>query len=345
MSDESGPVLSVVIPSFNGRTHLQAFLSSTVQECAQLGEPTEILVVDNASGDDTLPYLQREHPTVRILALTSNAGYAGACDAGIRAAAGRFCLLLNNDARFEPHGLEVLLRYAMRGDYAIAGPTVLSPDGSFQSGPMAVDVLGDPPLLGGAGQLGRSPFYVSGAALLIRRSDYLALGGLDTRFFILFEETDLQWRAHLAGRRVGYAEDARVYHLGGGTAAGAILEEGKTTLVSRQRLYFARRNNLAMLLRNYSRRSLAWVLPLWCLSAAVECLGMAATGHAEQVRVYAAAVAWNAAHVRGTLRLRRATQATRVVSDETIRRLQAPPFTRVRTLVRLARSRSKVEIA
>lgn len=340
----SPPSVAIIIPNYNGAALLPACLASAVQEAQSLADPAAVMVVDNGSTDGSLELVRRDYPAVRLLALGRNVGFAGACDRAIRASAADYCLLLNNDAWFAPGALATLLRFAVAGDYAFAGPAIVNRDGTYQSGPMALDFLGDPPLLGDPASAAATPFYVSGAALLLRRAAYLALGGFDTRFEFLYEESDLQWRAHLAGLRVGYTAAARVYHLAGGTAAGAVVSPGAATVMARRRMLNARRNNLAMVLKNYSRRSLAVVLPAWLASAAVECLGMLATGHGEQVRIYGEALAWNARALPSTLRWRRRVAQGRVLPDRALRPLAAPPFTRLRTLVRLARSGASVRL-
>lgn len=325
------PRLSIVIPSLNGMSYLPACLSSAVSDCSTIQGGAEIIVVDNGSTDETVSFLQQEYPDVRILRLSSNHGFAEPCDRGIRAAHGNYCLLLNNDTWIAPGCLAILLDYAERGDYAFAGPAILNPDGTLQCGPMAIDFLGEPDQRAQH----QPPFYASGAALLVRRSDYVELGGFDCRFFAFYEETDIQWRAQIAGKRIGYAPLASVYHRGGSTLAGALLGTDETVITSRQRLYLGRRNQLVMLLVNYSREFLAWVLPVWILSALIECLGAAVIGHTGHTRIYAAAISWNIRNMPCTLKRRRAIQRSRVVADRAILRLFAHPFVRLRTALRL----------
>jgi len=332
--------VSVVIPTHNGWHHLATCLSNTLTECASLAEPFEILVVDNGSTDGTLVGLRRQEEAVNVMALEHNCGFAEACNRGVRAAKGEYCLLLNNDAWCAPGALAELLAFARTG-YSIAGPILVNPDGTFQSGPMTIDFLGDPV----QSNVLERPFFVCGAALLVNRTDFLTLGGFDDRFFAFYEEADLQWRAHLAKCRVGCDLRATVYHIGGGTLAGALLgyQEGAVT-TTWQRLYLGRRNQLAMLLKNYSRPSLAFALACWGLSGAIECMGATALGHAGLWRAYAAAVGWNMRNIRATWKRRRIVQRTRCVDDGTIRRYFGPPFTRLRTAFRLARRLPRIQV-
>jgi GT2 family glycosyltransferase len=338
--DGNDPVVSIIIPTFNGLEFLRVCLPSACTECAYLSGGSEILVVDNGSTDGSIAYIRQAHPAVQVIPLPSNRGFAEACDAGIRSARGKFCLLLNNDAWFAEGSLARLVAVADDGGYDFAGPAILNPDGTPQWGPQSIDFLGDP-----ADTLpNRLPFSLMGAALLIRRTAYLQLGGFERRFFAFYEETDLQWRARLQKMAIGYAPQAQVYHVGGGTMSGSVVRPGLSISIDRRRLLLARQNQLASLLMNYSIWSILWVVPLWLASAFIECAGALVMGHPEVPRIYRAAVAWNIRNAAETKRRHRDIQAARLASDRELLRYFAPPFTRLRTLLNLARQDTRVHI-
>ena len=91
----SGPLISVVIVTWNGRQYLDACLNAV---SAQIGVRTETILVDNASTDGTVEYVRERFPSVRIVPLPENRGFAGGNNAGVRAARGELVALLNNDA-------------------------------------------------------------------------------------------------------------------------------------------------------------------------------------------------------------------------------------------------------
>jgi len=97
------PLVTVVIPNWNGAVHLPTCLESLRR---QTFRDFEVIVVDNGSSDESLALLARDYPEVQVLALGENRGFAGACNAGIRAARGEFIVLLNNDTEADPHWLE-----------------------------------------------------------------------------------------------------------------------------------------------------------------------------------------------------------------------------------------------
>jgi GT2 family glycosyltransferase len=332
------PELSVIIPTYNGMHYLPKCLRNVLTESRHIAGPVEVLVLDNGSTDGTCDFVQQQFPEVKVLSLEHNCGFAAACDSGIRAAHGRYCLLLNNDAWFSPGSLAVLLEFARTGDYAFTGPMMLNPDGTLQGGPLAIDFLGDP----SQGSSTDQPFCVTGAALLARKVDYLELGGFDRRFFAFHEDLDLQWRAQLRGKRVGYTPDAQVYHVGGGTVAGAVPRPGKVLRTTRQRLFLGRRNQLASILMNHSAAALSWVLPLWLLSGLAECIGARASGYRGQASIYLTALIWNLRHLPQTWRYHETVQTRRRVSDKVIFSKFGPPFSRLRLAYQLARTGTSI---
>jgi glycosyltransferase involved in cell wall biosynthesis len=322
----------VVIPAHNGASLLPECLRSV------LGSNVRVVVVDDASTDNTGDVC-RGYPGVTLVSLKSNVGFGGACDAGIRGSSTPYCLLLNTDATLRPGTLDALVEQATAENFTVLGPRILNPDGSLQSVGLSADILGEP----GRSRPGAEPFYVSGAALLIRRADYDRLGGFDVRYFMFYEEFDLQWRARLAGLKVGVLESVAVAHAGGATIAGGVPDRN-VYRVGWDRLYLGRRNQLATLLKNQSAVSLFAVLPLWLVSGLVESVGATVLGHPGYGSIYVRAVYWNARNLGDTWRRRRHAQRLRRVSDREIHRLFLPAFRRIRVGIRILRGAQRLRI-
>ena len=217
------PDLSVIVLNFNGERWLPACLDALG---AQRDAPSfETIVVDNRSTDSSLALLGSKYPSVRVVARPTNEGFAGANNAGARAAAGEWLVFLNNDTAADPHWLARLRdAAAQHPDHAVlTSRLVLLDDASI------LDSAGDGYFrAGGAFKRGhRQPaatfaesgevFGACGAALMIRRALFAELGGFDERFFIVYEDVDLSYRARLRGARVWYAADAIVRHAGSAT--------------------------------------------------------------------------------------------------------------------------------
>lgn len=243
-------VAKIVILNWNGVGHLRRYLPSVVQ-AAPSG--VEIVVADNGSTDDSLAVLAAEFPTVRVVRLDRNYGFAGGYNRALAQIEADYYVLLNSDVETPAGWLEPLLDTLERHpDVAAVAPTLISwvDRSRFEYAGAAggyIDFLGYPFCRGrilrtveedrGQYDDARDLFWVSGAAFCCRADVFHALGGFDDDFFAHMEEIDLCWRMQLAGYRVRIVPQSRVYHLGGGTLQTD----------SPSKVFYNHRNNLAML--------------------------------------------------------------------------------------------------
>ncbi len=220
------PLVSVVIPNYNGAEYLEDCLRSLL---GQTYKPIEILVVDNGSRDDSAGLAARTARDAVVIRLPRNLGYSGAVNEGIRAASGEWVAVLNNDTVADPGWISGCMAAAER-----------RPQASF----FACKILefkdrnriysaGDCFLRAGIGyrrgqeQVDREEFHsememfsACGCAALYRRSALEERGGFDERFFAYLEDVELGLRLRIAGNVGWYVPDAVVYHHGGGTSGG-----------------------------------------------------------------------------------------------------------------------------
>jgi GT2 family glycosyltransferase len=213
------PTLSIVIPSCNGLGHLQRCLPS-VCRFAPVG--TQILVIDDASTDDTASWVRHCHPGIELERLGTNLGFCGAVNAGLERARGEVVELLNNDTEVSEGWAEASLRH-------FADPTV----GSVA--PLAVR-MDDPQTIDSAGQeyhtcgwacerlhghalatedlSPREVFGASASCGFYRRDALQKVGGLWTICAAYIEDTDLAFRLRWAGYRCIFEPASRVAHKG-----------------------------------------------------------------------------------------------------------------------------------
>jgi GT2 family glycosyltransferase len=230
--------LAVIIVSYNSRSELGGCLTALIERTPAI--PTEVVVVDNGSSDGTQAYLRERWPSVRLIAGPENLGFAKANNVGIRETTSDLVLLLNPDAIVSPRSIDTLVAaLTAHPEAAVAGPRIVDGDGwpelSFGSmmSPMAeirqkLLVRGNDrrvPILSRwverMTRRQRHVDWVSGACLLIRRSDLDAVGLLDERFFMYTEDVDLCAAVRSRGRRVLFMPDAQVVHLRGRSVASA----------------------------------------------------------------------------------------------------------------------------
>lgn len=247
------PKVAIVILNWNGRFFLEKYLPYVYNSTYP---NIEFIVGDNASTDDSIAFIQREYPTIRVIANNSNLGYAGGYNEVLRQVTADYYVLLNSDVEVTPDWIEPVIQLLeSRPDMAAAQPKIRSVlrRGQFEHAGAAggyVDRYGFPfcrgRILHGVEQDNgqyddtREVFWASGAALFIKRPCWDAVDGFDDDFFAHMEEVDLAWRLKLSGYRIGYCPESVVYHVGGGTLNAS--NPQKTFLNFRNSLYVLQKN-------------------------------------------------------------------------------------------------------
>jgi GT2 family glycosyltransferase len=229
------PQLSIVIVNFNGGRHLDDCLASLAAYSPAI--PHEIVVVDNASTDDSLA-AARGRPGVRVIALPRNSGFSAANNVGISATTGPLVLLLNNDTLVGAGALDALVsKLESDAQAGIAGPRLVDDAGraELSFGPMmsplaemrqkimmSLHQRGVAAVTRRVERATRTEQYVdwvSGACLLVRREVADAVGLLDERFFLYTEDVDFCASVRARGWRVLFTPDAEIIHLRGRSRA------------------------------------------------------------------------------------------------------------------------------
>lgn len=235
------PDVSVIVLNYNGRRWLEGCLDALVSQ--QNAPPFEIVFVDNASSDGSTTFVAERYPSVTVIRNERNLGFAAGNNVGARAATGGWLAFLNNDTVAAREWLAKLWQAATdpahEDDVALATSRIES-----LARPGMLDSAGDGYLrAGGAFKRGHGGpasqfpqsgevFGACGAAFMIRRDVFEALNGFDERFFMVYEDVDLSYRARLAGYRCWYVADAVVRHAGSGTLGVA----------SAKAVYYGQRN-------------------------------------------------------------------------------------------------------
>lgn len=257
--------IAVVILNWNGRDMMRRFLPSVVQHSQPEGL---VIVADNGSTDGSLSMLASEFPDVVQLPLPQNYGFAEGYNQALKQIEAPYYLLLNSDVEVPAGWLTPLLAYMeQHPETAVCQPKLLSQarkeEFEYAGGAGGfIDRLGYPFCRGRVfGTLERDQgqydhtvplLWATGAALLIRRTDWQQSGGLDGRFFAHMEEIDLCWRLRTRGRGIVCVSQSVVYHVGGGT-----LDAGNP-----RKTFLNFRNNLLMLYKNLPADELRPVMRL-----------------------------------------------------------------------------------
>lgn len=246
MTDPRFPLISAVVLNWNGYQVLDNCLRSLYN---QTYRPLEIIVVDNASTDGSVDFLRGKFRDIHLIINERNLGFGAGNNIGIRASQGKYIMILNNDTRLDPKCVEELKRSIEKDvRYGACASKIL-----LESKPNIIDGVGivvcPDGLSFGRGRLeneGRYDseeeiFFASDCACLYRREMLEDIGLYDEDFFAYADETDMGWRAQLAGWKCIYSPKAIVYHLHSVSSGGRV-SSFKAFLVERNRIWVALKN-------------------------------------------------------------------------------------------------------
>ncbi len=248
--------VSIAVLNYNGAHHLSQFLPSLRE--SSLKYNTQLIVIDNASTDNSLEVLKRDFREVRVIELHKNLGFAGGYNEAMTRIGSPIVAIVNSDIEGTPGWIDTLIE-KLNGNTNIVAvqPKIRShaDKGLFEYAGAAggfVDPIGYPYCRGRIlssveADMGQydTPIdvdWTSGAAMVIKTETFIKLGGFDESFFAHQEEIDLCWRLRRLGYRLMQIPDSTVYHLGGGTLS----------YDNPNKMYLNMRNNYWMLRKNLS---------------------------------------------------------------------------------------------
>jgi len=238
------PFFSIIIPNFNGMRFLPTLLAALHQQT--FGD-CEVILVDDASTDHSVAFVEEHYPTVRVIVNRQNLGFVRSCNLAADAAHGRYLVMLNNDTEPELTWLAELAKAIVTAPHAaIVASKLLLFDQRTK-----IHTTGD--LLGvdgiprnrGVWEEDRGQydshlqiFSGSGGGSAFRRDLWQELGGFDEAFWMYLEDVDLGFRAQLLGYEVVFAPMARIYHHLSATGGGVMAS------------YYVGRNTIWMIVKN-----------------------------------------------------------------------------------------------
>jgi len=315
--------VSVVVVNYNGKAVLSTCLDSVL---AQTHRRLEVVMIDNQSTDGSYEEAVRKYrSTVHIVMNSSNSGYPSALNSGADMCAGEYIVFLNNDAAMHPRAVQELLKVAsVRQCFDFFQPKIVLADNPdiINSTGISINYCGFGSLDEGGKRASQSNAMreiggVHGACFMARRDTFREIGAFDNAFFAFYEDTDLSWRALLAGKHVVYVPSAVVYHKWGQSWGN----------LSKAKVRLAERNRLMMLLTNYDSSTLLILAPLLFFTE-IAMLVWVARHHMASAKILAYAdLICLRAHLRAR---RRMIQAIRYESDLALLRRFTPHLEQVR---------------
>lgn len=273
---------AVVILNWNGRKLLEQFLPSVIRYTTH--PDVEIVIADNGSDDDSIPFLQSAYPDVRLIILPENYGFAGGYNKALAQVDAGLYILLNSDIEVTENWLTPMTEYMYNNpDVAACQPKILAQrnkayfEYAGASGGF-IDKYGYPFC---RGRIFRhlekdnhqydTPIdilWATGACLVIRSKDFREAGGFDDSFFAHMEEIDLCWRLNTRNRRIVCLPMSTVYHVG----AATLKKE------SPRKTFLNFRNNLIMLYKNLPQHRLKRTMTIRLILDYIAAFQFAITG-------------------------------------------------------------------
>ena len=237
--------VTVIIPNYNGRHFLEeCFDSLKIQNI-----PLKVIVIDNASEDESAKYIRDNYPDLTIIQNKKNIGFAAAVNQGIRASKTDYVFLLNNDTELEENCISNLVRCIETDEniFAVSSKMI-----QFENRDLMDDAGDAYTILGWTKKVGngRSPdlyneerevFSACAGAAIYRRNILNEIGHFDENFFAYLEDVDISYRARIHGYKSIYCPEAVVYHHGSGTS-GSKHNAFKVKISARNNVYLPYKN-------------------------------------------------------------------------------------------------------
>ncbi len=261
--------VAIVILNWNGARMLAQYLPTVLNYSR---DEAVVYVADNASTDNSLDLLRSRFAECRTIVLDKNWGFAEGYNRALEQIDAEYYLLLNSDIEVTHHWLTPMIEFMdVHKEVAACQPKLLSifdRDMFEYAGASGgyIDRYGYPFCRGrifdtverdnGQYDYKEEVMWATGAALMVRASDYWAAGGLDGRFFAHNEEIDLCWRLRIMGKKIYCLPESYVYHVGGGTLPKS----------NPMKTFLNFRNNLTMLYKCLPDEELGHVMRMrWVL--------------------------------------------------------------------------------
>lgn len=326
----SNKKVSVIIVTHNGLHFLKKCLPTIKKQTYQ---NFEIVVVDNNSQDGTLTFLSQYWPQIKIVKNSVNNGFAKANNQGVQIASGEFLFFLNNDTELFLNTVsELAAAYKPKSiltAYQIPTRNKRLP-GRCGAG---MDLFGYP-FINHKNHQKTKLFYADGAALFLKREDFIKIGMFDEKLFMFQEDVDLSWRAQIMGFKIVGCRDAKLYHFYGGTAL-IKLNKSKQYVSSYFRRYLNERNVLRNLLKNYSFPLVFFIVLIFLTFHFFEIIFFILLRNTKVVKCYLASYWWNIKNIKDTLKLRNGVQNNRIISDWKLLKKMYWTYSKIHTVLKI----------
>ncbi len=254
MTSNTNIEITIIIPNYNNRE----LLANLLESLKQVKTPYDMIIVDNASSDDSVKFLKTNYPEINLIENSTNMGFAYAVNQGIKASNTKYVFLLNNDTIVDKNALDELLKTINKNEsiFSVSSKMIQ------YHNPELIDDAGDEyNIMGWTKKRGLNAtidkysedsevFSTCAGAALYKRELFKKIGYFDENFESYVEDVDLSFRARLYGYKSYYCANALIYHYGSATT-GSQYNKYKVRVSARNNIYLIYKNmNLFMKIIN-----------------------------------------------------------------------------------------------
>lgn len=319
---KNNPEVAVIVLNYNGINLIDESLGSMLK---QNFKDMQLYMADDASTDNSIDYVSKKYPSVKIIKGLTNRGTAGVSNFAVSQINEPYVVLASNDMFFNKNCIKELYQTITKTKKVGICTSVLLKHDRFPDGLYHVDNAGfDVDIFGFINPKYRDQpkknlpkksfetFATCGGCFIIKRDIYQKIGGFDNSFWSLSDDVDLCWRTRLLGYKIYTNPNSFLLHHMSATLKKE--KQGRTR-------YLSERNNLTMLLKNYSFLSLLFIIPLYLIIELIEICFHLVTNKTYLAKSVIMAIIDNIKKIKDTLNKRKIIQSTRNVSDRKIFKL------------------------
>jgi len=318
------PLVSIIVTNYNGKKYLQKCFDSLLK---QTYAPLELILADNCSQDNSVKFVEKNYPQVKIFVNEENAGLALTSNRGARLTRGEYLLFYNNDTIASPYFIAEMVKKAKKDKkIGVVCPRQLPyrPEDDTKRTEdergigVGSDIYGYICTVRDAHHI----FYPD-AAIFIRADLFRKIKGFDPNFFLYGEDMDICWRVHLLGYKIVPVPKAKFRH----DSACAITKEGRIQTTYKRR-YLVERQVINKIFKYYESYTLMWLLPKFLFYYSAEALFFLILKFDYRMffGVYLKAILWNLGKIKNIARNRKYIQRIRKVDDKYILKLMYPRY-------------------
>jgi len=251
------PDFSIIIVTYNSSQYILSCLESIYGQ--EIKDTYEVIIYDNNSTDFTPKIIRDRFKDVIVIESKKNIGFAAANNEAVKISNSGVLFFLNPDTKLCDGSLDELFEAVQmhKNEKAVIFPAQYDYDTSeWLNCGVGLDIFGFPV----DSRISKRIFYADAAAMLIKKDNFSNLGMFDEALFLIGEDVDLSWKAHLLGFKLIPLDNVKILHKSGGSI-GCGSRAGSYITTNLLRRYYGERNILRNLLKNYTWRNLFWILP------------------------------------------------------------------------------------